>query len=62
MVKFSDDTYCSFCYMPGAKHQGGAEIGGKQVSGVFCNEACFKKWLRWKQMISRLNLSKGVVE
>jgi hypothetical protein len=42
---------CSFCYMPGAKHEGGAEIDGKQVSGIFCNKTCFEKWLKWKSAV-----------
>ena len=50
-MAFDKDTYCSFCYMPGAKHEGGAEINGKHVSGVFCNKSCFGKWLRWKNAL-----------
>jgi len=37
--------------MPGAKHEGGAEINGKTVSGVFCKKECFDKWLRWKRAL-----------
>ena len=50
-MAFNKDTYCSFCYMPGAKHEGGAEINGKHVSGVFCKKECFDKWLRWKNAL-----------
>ena len=50
-MAFDKDTYCSFCYMPGARHEGGAEINGKHVSGVFCNKSCFDKWLRWKNAL-----------
>ena len=50
-MAFDKDTYCSFCYMPGAKHEGGAEINGKHVSGVFCKKECFDKWLRWKNAL-----------
>ena len=50
-MAFDKDTYCSFCYMPGAKHEGGAEINGKHVSGVFCKKECFDKWLRWKNVL-----------
>jgi hypothetical protein len=50
-MAFDKDTYCSFCYMPGAKHEGGAEINGKHVSGVFCKKECFDKWLRWKRAL-----------
>lgn len=43
--------FCSFCNAPGPKHEGGAEIFGEMISGDFCNESCFKKWLRWKGAI-----------
>lgn len=48
MAGFDKDTYCSFCYMPGAKHEGGAQVNGQQVRGIFCSKDCFDKWLRWK--------------
>jgi len=55
MTKFSQDTYCSFCYMPGAKHEGGAEIEGQSVTGIFCNKGCFEKWVQWKYALLASN-------
>jgi hypothetical protein len=56
-MEFDKLGYCSFCNMPGAKHEGGAEVDGTTISGVFCDKNCFDKWLRWKgAFVKRLGL------
>jgi hypothetical protein len=54
----SNLEFCSFCNSPAPKHQGGAEINGKAISGVFCSEICFESWLKWKGALA--TLKKGV--
>ena len=56
-MAFDKDTYCSYCNMPGAKHSGGVQIEGQNVSGIFCNKSCFDKWVLWKAAFIRALLN-----
>jgi len=48
MSSFDKCSFCSFCNMPGAKHEGGIEVNGLSATGSFCNKDCFDKWALWK--------------
>jgi hypothetical protein len=42
------ETWCSMCYSPGNKHEGGFEYQGKRYIGKFCSKDCFDLWVQWK--------------
>jgi len=42
------DNWCSMCYSPKTKHEGGFEYQGKQYIGKFCSKECFDMWVQWK--------------
>jgi hypothetical protein len=57
-MTFDPDTFCSFCNIPGARHEGGGEIEGVTITGRFCDRSCFDKWLLWKGMLISAKIRK----